>query len=251
VANNHDIQYKIVPPWNLGRGQRREIYGLIGKSTELDRPSGTRDDTEEARLRIGAGRTIGAPNKGIGGSFLRRQQAYARSLNILALLGGETIAYLPVADKVSTERTGLRGATELQAKLRIPELGRKKLINERYIWLGYAALSPNVHREILEDPQNVNPLDIMIAIAARRYDSRQPVVASPRDEELVWKTELLSIGLQRQSDRNIKVYVFGEDAPPVCEEYWLARSMRYVNAQIMAKEGAAAAIEAALWQMQA
>jgi hypothetical protein len=245
MASSLKTHYEVVRSGKFSQAQREAIGQLIYKSIETDFPQGIRTRSERSYLRQAMGRTLGDPNKGVGGPLLHRRQAYARSLNLIAIQDGEAVAHMPVADNASSAKGGLRGLAEIQSKLHLTELKGRTLIDHRYMWLGYAAMSPEQHRSIADDPEAVNPFDVMIALAADSRDGRQPVTAYPWDEETAWRAELQTLGLQPQPGQDKQVHAFSTGAPPVHQERWLAASITQVESLILAKVGAARIIAAA------
>lgn len=239
MAYHPEFQYRVIPSQRLKTRQRDAIRNLAARSITVDYP----ERSSKGLNYFLAHNAVGNPNRGVGGPLLRAGQAYARALYVLAIRDDEPIISLPMADNASSRKPGLAGAAEIQAKLYVPELAGKQLIEHRYAWLGYAALAPELHQEIVEEEaQPVNPLDVAAYLGLKSRDERQPVTSYPWDEEEAVKLWLPSVGINVQPGQDSHVKPFGPDAEPVYQERSVGESVKRVNELILAKEGAEKAI---------
>lgn len=218
--------YEVLEGDKLTYSQTSVILDLIIRSIDTDYPNLSLAPWHQFVSE--AAKTLGDPNAGVGTSLLRGGQSFARPLNILAKRNGKAIAHLPIADNVSSRYPTVVGALERRAKL---SLDHESLIGRRYLWLGYAAMSSEVREQIATSPDDMNPLDYIIAIAVRTRDSRQPVVAYPWDEETAWRTELTSLGFVNQEGQDDIILPFGETGPSIHQERWLAASPSLLQAE--------------------
>lgn len=231
----------------LTAAQASDITSLSVASVRQDYPD-RRPEELEALARE-AELTRLNPNKGVGGNLLRRHQAYARPVGVLAINDGELQAYLPVADNASSQKPFPLGSLERQAKLRLTEVGDEDFIGHRYMWLGHAALSERLREDMQgQGPKIVNPVDVMMTLAARNKDERQPVSAYPWAYEGLWKAQLHSAGLSPAAGDSELLYAFGDDATPVVQERWTG-NVAALRESILRKAGAGAAITVAVSEL--
>jgi hypothetical protein len=233
----------------LTAAQRQGIAHLVRASVGIDFLE--RSASEINKFGHQADRIRHNPNNGIGGPLLRRRQVYRKTHHALAIRGDEVIAHLPVADNASRRENenAVSGFLKMHGKLHLETAFGKDWIGHRYLWLGYAAMAPQVREQIQGSPENVNDMDVLIALSAARHDSRQPVSTYPWAAEEDWKTELGSIGLMPDTDFDEPVKAFGPNTGLVQQEHWTGPSIAELTEAIYAKENAEAAIMTAQAQL--
>lgn len=200
---------------------RNRINNVLVPSLRADFPD--RTDTERLRLLTQAEVTRANPNRGVGGSLMLRKQAFTRAISILAVHEGEVVGHLPTANNASSQKEGLMGIGERQVKLRLESLGGKGLIGHRYVWLGQAAMSPDLRTLMYQtNPEEINVADAMIGMAVALRDPRQPSSSYPYEGEIDWMRTLVRTGFEARPDGTRDVPAFGVDATPVRQEAMVA-----------------------------
>jgi hypothetical protein len=251
MARNPETSFKLVSSAReafaetLTVDQRLDVVELVDNSVRADFPG--RSTQEYNKFGLEAQRMRHNPNLAVGGPLLRGKQRFAHPLSVLAIRNNSVVAHLSVAENVSSSRPAPLAQLEMEAKLRSDKL---LAIRHRYMWLGYAAMSPGFRAELADTSSDeVNNLDVMIALASSRHDARQPVSAYPWEAEGLWKDELASIGLAYQDEKS-STQPFSSDGDVIYVEHWNAEAVEEVQGRIAVKYGAEEAIETAWRQLQ-
>ena len=237
-----DFQRQLTAPQQLG------VARLLRESVQADFPE--RPDAEIAEFCGYVDGMRHNPNTRVGGPLLRPKQAYRNAQHVLAIRGDEVVAHLPVADNASSNRPGILGAAEIQGKLHFKDAFGKDWLGHRYLWLGYAAIGPQLRQELPDEPSNVaTDLDVMLALGGMRHEERQPVSTYPWIQEDHWTAALASVGMEPETGYSEPVYAFGPNAAPATQEHWQIQTNEQMWRNIMNKEGGEAAVDQAIHQL--
>ena len=248
---SQSYEVHVIPSENLTEAQHEAIETLQWESLLADFPD--RTDRELATFMLGSARNRRDPNLAVGGATIRKDQSYTEAVNVLLTRDDRLVAQLPVANNASSSLQDSRwtgmlpeaarqfgGAVERNAKLHLP-VGR--LIGSRWIWHGLANLSLEARREIQDTgPDTFGPIETLIYAGSAARDRRQPMSAWPYDQEAAWKEGLARNEFEHHPEDDRRVWAFHTAFSPVTEEHWTAASWGAVEERMVAKDGAAAAI---------
>jgi hypothetical protein len=253
-----ELNYRVRHLAELRNGELNQIGTLVRQSVAIDYPE--RPRAHISRFEREAAKSRHNLNMAVGGALFGPNQRFARQRDILAYApsaeGKEPhlLAYLAVADNVSSQRPGAAGQAEMAAKLWLPT---GEAVAHRHRWFGQAAYGEEAREQFGEPVEDgagaaATPLDVMMSLGLKRAHLDQPTSAYPWQGERLWRGQLRSASLHpaREEDGSREppqeIYPFGgKDAEPAAGErqyQFTGPAVKDVRAALLTKPGVEAAL---------